>query len=122
LLVEDHVSTRQLLGGLLKQRGHLITTAGSLAEAFHAAKEMSFDVVVSDLGLPDGTGWDLMKRLHAAHPTLPGIALSGYGMETDVQQTREAGFSAHLVKPVSMEKLQSTLDWLEEKMAAAPLD
>ncbi len=64
----------------------------------------SFDVLVSDLGLPDGSGYDVIRRVRA-HQIVPGIAMSGYGMEEDVRRTREAGFTEHLVKPVEVSQL-----------------
>ena len=68
-----------------------------------------FDVLVSDLGLPDGTGYDLMKQIRH-RPEIKGIALSGYGMEEDVRQSSEAGFAEHLVKPVDLAKLRGAID------------
>ena len=65
--------------------------------------------MLSDLGLPDGSGLDLMRAIRANGLNLPGIALSGYGQEQDVQQGREAGFAAHLVKPVSLPKLEEAI-------------
>ena len=64
--------------------------------------------MISDLGLPDGSGLDLMREIQRQRP-VPGIALSGYGMEDDLRQTKEAGFFAHLVKPVNFEQLQQLL-------------
>jgi CheY-like chemotaxis protein len=80
-----------------------------VAEALAAVRgDGVFDLVVSDLGLPDGSGIDLMRELSARHG-LRGIALSGYGMEEDVRQSLEAGFERHLTKPVSLPQLQATL-------------
>ncbi len=70
-----------------------------------------FDAVISDLGLPDGNGLDLMREIQRQSP-VPAIALSGYGMEDDLRQTRAAGFSAHLVKPVNVDQLRQLLDQL----------
>ena len=101
LLVEDHRDTLMAMTRLLRRIGHRVTGADSVAAAVAAADGNRFDVLVSDVDLPDGTGLDLMRQLTArpgARP-LPGIALTGYGMESDLQQTRDAGFFAHLVKP-----------------------
>jgi CheY-like chemotaxis protein len=85
-----------------------VQTAGSVAEALKAAEGADFDVLVSDLGLPDGTGCELMRQIRDRHP-LRGIAMSGYGMEEDVRRSREAGFSEHLVKPVDIASLERAI-------------
>ncbi len=108
LLVEDHHATVEVLARLLQRAGHEVTTAASVANAFEAAKEKTFDVVISDLGLPDGTGFDLVKRLRATRP-IPAIALSGYGMDEDIRHSQEAGFAAHLIKPVDFAQLEQAL-------------
>ncbi|MDB6138000.1 MAG: hybrid sensor histidine kinase/response regulator [Verrucomicrobiaceae bacterium] len=111
LLVEDNEATRQVLTRLLVRHGHQVVSAGTLQEALTAFQAGSFDVVVTDLGLPDGSGFELMRevqnrgRCHA-------IALSGYGMEQDLRQSREAGFFAHLVKPVRIEQLLQLIEQL----------
>jgi PAS domain S-box-containing protein len=108
LVVEDHEPTLQVLTRLLTRAGHHVTTANSVACAREIAAANRFDLVVSDLGLPDGTGIDLMESLRAAYG-LRGIALSGYGMEEDLRRSEEAGFVAHLVKPVNINELRRVL-------------
>ena len=108
LLVEDHESTLQVVSRLLTRAGHQVVTAGTLSDALLAAKNSLFDVVISDLGLPDGTGHELMKILRARYG-LRGIALSGYGADDDVRRSRQAGFVAHLTKPVDFEQLDRAL-------------
>lgn len=108
LLVEDHASTLQTLTLLLHRDGHKIVPASSVAAAEKAAAENTLDLVVSDLGLPDGSGLSLMAKLRATYG-LRGIALSGYGMEEDLTRSREAGFIAHLVKPVAIAELRRIL-------------
>ncbi|HYG64091.1 MAG TPA: ATP-binding protein [Thermoanaerobaculia bacterium] len=114
LLVEDHADTADALAALLRGRGHRVTLAGSLATALERAAaaqldgEPVIDLVVSDLGLPDGTGYDLMRELVDRYG-LRGIALSGYGMEDDLQKSEEAGFDTHLTKPVSLEALEQAI-------------
>lgn len=108
LLVEDDEATRQILGRLLTRAGHSVVTAGTVAEAQAEALTESFDLVLSDLGLPDGTGHELMSSLRQEHG-LRGIALSGYGTEEDVRRSEAAGFVAHLVKPVDISELRRTL-------------
>ncbi len=108
LIVEDHAPTLDVLSRLLRRKGHRVTTAGSVAAALAAADQETFDAVLSDLGLPDGTGLQLMEELRARHG-LRGIALSGYGMEEDRRRSAEAGFVAHLIKPVDINEVRRTL-------------
>lgn len=109
LLVEDHESTLHVLSRLLTRAGHQVVTAGTLSDALSAAKNRSFDLVISDLGLPDGTGHELMEIVRARYG-LRGIALSGYGMEEDVRRARQAGFAAHLTKPIDFQQLERALN------------
>ena len=111
LLVEDHPATLDVLTRLLTRAGHSVVATSTVAAALAAADASTFNAVVSDLGLPDGTGTELMVQLRARHG-LRGIALSGYGMEQDMERTREAGFIAHLVKPVDFNQLRRTLELL----------
>jgi signal transduction histidine kinase/ActR/RegA family two-component response regulator len=112
LLVEDHADTAEALADLLRLMGHEVAVAGSVAAGLAAAEEESaaggVDLVVSDLGLPDGSGQDLMRELVRRYGW-KGIALSGYGMEEDVHRSREAGFAHHLTKPVALEALRSAI-------------
>jgi PAS domain S-box-containing protein len=109
LIVEDHEATRTVLSRLLTRRGHSVTTASTAREALTAFAAERFDAVISDLGLPDGSGLELMREIQRQRP-VPAIALSGYGMEEDIRQTREAGFFAHLVKPVNLDQLRLLLE------------
>ncbi len=109
LLVEDNPDSRRILSRLLRSRGHRVTTAASVACARSAtASEGPFDLVISDLGLPDGSGLDVMRHVLSCGPA-KGIALSGYGREDDIRQTRDAGFSAHLTKPVDFTRLEDEI-------------
>ena len=109
LLVEDHEPTLAVLKRLLVRAGHEVVTAVSVLSALAAAEAGQFDVVISDLGLPDGTGLEVIGKLRALQPRLRGIALSGYGMDHDLQRSLEAGFAIHLVKPVDFTQLQRAL-------------
>jgi two-component system, chemotaxis family, CheB/CheR fusion protein len=109
LLVEDHGDTAVIMHRLLSAQGHKVQVAGDLAMALKLAAEHPFDLLLSDLGLPDGSGLDLMRTLRARGLTLPGIALSGYGQETDLQASRAAGFAAHLIKPLKMPRLTDAI-------------
>jgi CheY-like chemotaxis protein len=111
LLIEDHEATLQVLLRLLGREGHQVTPARSVNEALTVAAAKPFDLVISDLGLPDGTGIELMQKLRAVHG-LRGIALSGYGMEDDLVRSREAGFIAHLIKPVDFNQLRRAIEML----------
>lgn len=104
LLVEDHPDTARILARLLSRQGYVVRVAGSVAAALECADKEAFDILVSDIGLPDGSGLDLMRALVARQP-IRGIALSGYGQEEDVRRSRDAGFSEHLVKPVEFSAL-----------------
>jgi two-component system, chemotaxis family, CheB/CheR fusion protein len=114
LLVEDHEDTAGAMAELLRLMGHEVIVAASLAAALAAAGAAQngagrpLDLVVSDLGLPDGSGQDLMREL-VRHYGLPGIALSGYGMEDDVRRSHEAGFLRHLTKPVDLQILKAAI-------------
>ncbi len=103
LLVEDHGVTAKLMQMMLAAQGHMVETAGDVATALELAAQSPFDLLVSDLGLPDGSGHDLMRQLRQRGDMLPGIALSGYGQEEDLRRSYEAGFAAHLTKPASRE-------------------
>jgi PAS domain S-box-containing protein len=108
LLVEDHSDTREVLAKLLHASNYAVKTASSVEAALQLAATERFDVVVSDLGLPDGTGYDLMKQLRERHG-IKGIALSGYGMDQDQRRSREAGFLDHVVKPVNISQLMTVI-------------
>jgi signal transduction histidine kinase/ActR/RegA family two-component response regulator len=108
LLVEDDLPTLRILARLLEQRGHAVTAAGSVSAALAVAEREDFDLIISDIALPDGTGLDLPRRL-GNHRPVPAIALSGYGMDDDVRKSQEAGFAAHLTKPVDFPKLEATI-------------
>lgn len=113
LLVDDHDDTRMIMGRILSMRGFDVSEASSVAEAFAKFESQGYDLVISDLGLPDGSGHDLMARMRALRP-VKGIALSGYGMESDVDRSHAAGFSKHLTKPVEVKHLD---DAIREVMA-----
>jgi signal transduction histidine kinase/ActR/RegA family two-component response regulator len=118
LVVEDHAPTREALAGLLRRRSLEVLTAGSIGEARERALLGNISLVVSDIGLPDGNGCDLMEELRRTHG-LRGIALTGYGQEADVARSTEAGFSAHLTKPVHVQALVAALEkaWASERVA-----
>jgi CheY-like chemotaxis protein len=108
LLVEDHADTARMLGRLLRMDGYGVQTATDVATALNLAEGREFDLLISDIGLPDGTGLELMHQLLLRRP-IKGIVLSGFGSEEDVRKSREAGFVEHLTKPVRFEQLQATI-------------
>lgn len=108
LLVEDHDDTRRILARLLTHFGHTVTPAASVEEAMEAFRAQPFDAILSDIGLPDGTGYDVISRAKQIHDVC-GIALTGFGMSEDVRRSKEAGFEFHLTKPVDAAELRSVL-------------
>ena len=108
LLVEDHEDTNRSLTNLLRRRGYHVQSARNLQTARDLSSKEEFDVLISDLGLPDGSGIDLMQPLRSGRPVL-GIALTGFGMEDDIRKSHEAGFKHHLVKPIDLNKLDSLI-------------
>jgi len=114
LLVEDHEDSNRSLTNLLRRRGYHVQSALNFQSALDLGRKGEFDVLISDLALPDGSGIDLMQTLQSTRPVV-GIALTGFGMEDDVRKSREAGFQHHLVKPIDLNKL----DLLIQESAAA---
>jgi CheY-like chemotaxis protein len=108
LLVEDHDATRSVLAQLLARRKYRVVAAATIAKARTVAQSQKCDLLISDIGLPDGSGNDLMKELFENYG-LRGIALTGYGMEEDLTRGKAAGFITHLIKPVRIESLEHTL-------------
>jgi signal transduction histidine kinase/CheY-like chemotaxis protein len=108
LVVEDHEDTRRVLSRALRRRGFGVTVAGGVESACEQYEQTRPDLVICDLGLPDGTGWDALRRLREFGP-VKAIAMSGFGMEDDIQKSREAGFAAHLTKPVNFPHLENVL-------------
>ena len=107
LLVEDDADTGDLIGELLHDAGYEVNTVRS-AKAALASNLDDVDLVISDIGLPGLSGLDLMRTIRREHP-LRGVALSGYGTEADIHASEEAGFSAHLTKPVAFDDLLATI-------------
>ncbi|HEY3932192.1 MAG TPA: ATP-binding protein, partial [Verrucomicrobiae bacterium] len=108
LLVEDHEPTRTTLVKLLIHRHHQVETATSMKEARIIATKSRFDLLISDIGLPDGSGCDLLNELQKCSP-IKGIALTGFGMEEDIARSEAVGFRAHLTKPIHIQSLEDAL-------------
>ena len=108
-VVENHEDTRFLLCLLLEQLGHTVFAAATKAEALATMGDAQCDVLISDIGLPDVIGWDLMTRLGVARPPY-AIAMSGFGMSSDRQRSLNVGYRHHLLKPVEPNQLERLLD------------
>jgi PAS domain S-box-containing protein len=108
LLVEDHVDTLKVMRRIPMSLGYAVLTAANVREAMQKIDGEAFDLLVSDIGLPDGSGLDIMRAVRERKQT-KGIALSGFGNDDDIRRSKEAGFEEHLVKPVNLGVLDSTL-------------
>jgi signal transduction histidine kinase len=116
LLIEDHQDTARAMSRLLQRMGHQVQVAGTVKTATQLLDSEPFDLLISDIGLPDGSGVDLMRSIRSRH-SIPAIALTGFGMDQDIANCREAGFSEHLVKPVDTAKLKAVIQHLKNKIA-----
>jgi CheY-like chemotaxis protein len=114
LVVEDHEDTLRSMKLLLNRLGYEVLTAENMTDALRLAEERHFDILLSDIGLPDGSGLELLKRIRAVR-NVPALALSGFGMDEDIDRSCEAGFSDHLTKPVSIDRLQAAIAQLDEQ-------
>ena len=85
-----------------------LDTAASVADGIARFQEKSYDILLSDLGLPDGTGLDLIRKVRE-QSKIPAVALTGYGMDEDVARCKEAGFDAHLTKPLNFQELDALI-------------
>jgi DNA-binding response OmpR family regulator len=119
LLVEDDRDTAYVLTRILQRRGFVMLTARCLADARDLCKRNGFDVLLADIGLPDGSGLELPRLVRQHHPHVCCVALSGHGRNEDVEQGLDAGFDHYLVKPVMMEDLERVLDHCDTSTGAA---
>src|SRR4051794_15562202 len=109
LVVENHADTVQWLKLFLEDLGHVVGAVRTAAEAHAALKAEDWDVLISDIGLPDGTGWDLLQQQPSNKRPLFAIAMSGFGMNSDTSRSHAAGFRQHLLKPFKTEELEKLL-------------
>ncbi len=116
-LVENHGDTAELLMLLLTQKGHHVEHAATCAQARALLDQGGFDVLLSDIGLPDGSGWDLLAERDAASRPPCAIAMSGFGSPSDRMRSRAAGFQQHLIKPVALAELVRLLAGAREGCA-----
>lgn len=113
LVVDDHGDTLRSMKLLLSRLGYEVLAAENMTDALRIAEERHFDVLLSDIGLPDGSGLELLKRIRQKRD-VPALALSGFGMDEDIERSRDAGFFDHLTKPVSIDRLQAAIAALDE--------
>ena len=119
LLVEDNPDTLRYLTYILQKRNYNVVPVDRLSAALAAAAQAKFDLLISDIELPDGTGLELIHGLGGGR-TLPGIAISGFGSEEDMQQSAGAGFAEHLTKPIDLNRLESAIRRVTSPMATHP--
>jgi CheY-like chemotaxis protein len=115
-VVEDHADTLKWLELYLKACGHTVLTARTMHEALNALPQANVDVLISDIGLPDGDGWELLRSANLSYPVY-GIAISGFGMKADLAKSKAAGYRAHLLKPFKMSELDRLLEEAAEELA-----
>ena len=102
-IVENHADTREFLSLMLQELGHTVFMADTMSRALREVPAANCDVLISDIGLPDGDGWQLLARLDLPKP-IYAIAMSGFGMTSDRMRSKAAGFRHHLVKPMDLEQ------------------
>jgi CheY-like chemotaxis protein len=111
LLVEDHRDTRRVLSRLLTHFGHEVVTAENIRSGLQIVGAAEIDVLLCDIGLPDGSGYEVIAQARRKRP-IKAIAITGFGTDEDVRRSKEAGFDFHLVKPVDLRDLQTVLEQL----------
>jgi PAS domain S-box-containing protein len=120
LLVEDNEDARFCVGALLESEGYDVLTAGDMRTALELNQEHVFDLLITDVGLPDGSGRDLLQKMRITRPELEGIAITGYGTPQDILKTKAAGYLAHLVKPMAFRKLHKAIRALYVRVRGTP--
>jgi PAS domain S-box-containing protein len=121
LLIEDHEDTARVLEKVLQQMGYEVETCSTVGIACQKLRERKFDVILSDIGLPDGSGIDFIKAAREICQT-PAVALTGYGMAEDIDRCLQAGFEEHLTKPIDIDRLQKTLSKILANRAASKIE
>ena len=116
-LIENHPDTLEYMQMYLEMLGHTVESADSMTKALAALPTADCDVLISDIGLPDGDGWMLMRHLQLPRP-IYAIAMSGFGMGADQLRSQEAGFRHHLLKPIKPEELDVALEEAARERAA----
>jgi CheY-like chemotaxis protein len=115
LVVDDDDSTSVVLSRLLSRAGYTVHTADRISNALQVIERAPIDILISDIGLPDGTGFQLMRQVRARCNAI-GIALTGFDGAEDLDQSQQAGFAEHLVKPIDFNALQRVLSRITQKL------
>jgi len=118
LLVEDHADSRAMMSRLLTLAGYLVIPATGYADALRQAEGIAFDVLLADLALPDGCGWELAMRLRDDH-RFAAIAVSGHGTAADIERSRSVGYCEHLTKPINFDLLLAVVARCHEQATHA---
>jgi CheY-like chemotaxis protein len=108
LVVEDHNDTLQALSRLLSHFGHEISLADGAQNALDMINSKEFDVVLCDIALPDGNGYDVVAQAKRKRP-VKAVALTGFSASEDIERGKKAGFDFHLAKPVDFHELRAVL-------------
>ena len=116
-IVENHADTLNLLTQYLESMGHTVCSANTMAEALEALPNSPCDALISDIGLPDGDGWQLMEQAHLP-ASVYAIAMSGFGMNADRLRSKAAGFRRHLLKPFVPAELDKALEEASQEVVA----
>ena len=115
LLVEDHEDSREAIKNWLEWKGWCVFTAADQKSGLALGQRHPIDLLICDLQLPDGDGWELMEKLKAARPVC-GIITSGHCSGTDIARSKAVGYLEHLVKPYPVEELEALLDRLRKRL------
>ncbi len=120
LIVEDHDDTADVMSRLLRTRGYVVERRATVAQALDSVQTTAFDLLLSDIGLPDGTGIELLHQVRK-YSSLPAIALTGYGTDQDASEYKDAGFNGMLTKPVHFQRLVALIDQLLSRRDGIPV-
>jgi PAS domain S-box-containing protein len=115
LVIDDSPETTEMLSKLLQLEGAQVKSAASGTEALEVASGNNFDLIISDISMPEMDGYELLAELRRQIPRMaevPALALTGYGRDSDVARARREGFAEHLTKPLDIEKLLQTVKHL----------
>ena len=108
-VVENHVDTLKWVVRYLEAAGHSVASAETVSEALERLPQAPYDVLISDIGLPDGDGWELLRSVRLTRP-IYAVAMSGFGLNSDRDKSKAAGFRHHLLKPFNPDELDAALD------------
>lgn len=115
LFVEDHADSRRIIANLLNHSGYNVSVADCAGTALHMLNTHKFDVIVSDIGLPDGSGYALIMLAKQCQASITAVALTGFSAEQDIRFCREVGFDFYLTKPVDFHELRTVLNQVQSK-------